>query len=580
MLRWSSKTAFRNSFFIGVLGVLLPGNAIAQERDIGAQSEQVEPASSDSAEEVSFARSYAEKAIGTLGLLGLLLPGLAYAQNTPPAVDGNEQIGEIGGGVCEPRPLRDYAEKMVGGDVTTAALWPGIVALGAEADDKSSALYNCGGVLLNSDTVLTAAHCLNYSEQDPETGAWSMVFGNGAKWPMVVAANLDDLAEDDPELAARVIGGEVISEPGRAYEVDEIGTQDNDIAILKLDRELPGPYAKLSGGIEADPAIEGHLLWAAGFGTTDADNQDLTSFDSRRGPSRTSAPAQILSDAILQFKPQNICSPANFGVIEDSKHICAGWDEGIRDSCQGDSGGPLTVLDQQGCPVVVGLTSFGNGCGQAGKYGIYTRVSQYRDWIESRVSDVEFVEASPPAAGQEAFKRMVDAVLDAGAAGTDKVEMQLMQADRPVEGALKQGQTYRLRIRSNFEGNVMVVDKTESGFYDLVFPFFETDDEKIGPNKDVYLPLYADIQEPGATSEEGSLNVFVLPSSVNIRESFLAPSKTGTKSLRPVATESGEELSSEIGRIADLLGLEARNGSVEAEQGDVASQAFNYRIEK
>lgn len=580
MLRWSSRSAFRNSFFIGVMGALLPGVSMAQEDGLDTGAEQVQASPAQDAGDAGFARTYAEKMIGTLGLLGLLLPGIAYAQDNTPAVEGNEQIGEIGGGVCEPRPLRDYAEKMVGGDVTTAALWPGIVALGAEASDKSSAMYNCGGVLLNANTVLTAAHCLNYSEQDPETGAWSYVYGNGARWPMVVAANLDDLAEDDPELAARVIGGEVISEPGRTYTVDEIDTQKNDIAILKLDRDLPGPYAKLSGGIEADPAIEGHLLWAAGFGTTDATNQALTSFDSRRGPARTRAPAQILSDAILQFKPQNICSPANMGVISDSMHICAGWDEGMRDSCQGDSGGPLTVLDGDGCPVVVGLTSFGNGCGQAGKYGIYTRVSQYRDWIESRVSDVEFVEASPPAAGQEAFKRMVDAVLEAGAAGSDKVEIQFMQGERLVSGPLKEGQTYRLRIRSEFEGNVMVVDKTESGFYELIFPFFEDNDERIGPGKDVFLPVFAEIKDPGATFEEGGVNVFVLPSSVNIRKTFLAPSKTGTKSLRPVATESGEELSSEIGRIADLLGLETRNGSVEPQQGDVASQAFTYRIEK
>ena len=168
-----------------------------------------------------------------------------------------------------------------------------------------------------------------------------------------------------------------------------------------------------------------------------------------------------------------------------------------------------------------------------------------------------------PTAGQEAFKRMVDAVLDAGAAGADKVETQLVQNNRAVDGALKEGQTYRLRIRSEIEGNVMVVDKNESGFYDLVFPYFETDDEKIGPDKDVYLPLYAAIQEANATSEEGSLNIFVLPSSVDIRSAFLAPSKTGTKSLRPVAPESGEQLSDEIGRIADLLGLDTSDASTQ-----------------
>ncbi|MEE2930222.1 MAG: hypothetical protein VX599_05880, partial [Pseudomonadota bacterium] len=131
MLRWSGRTAFRNSFFIGLMGVLLPGTAIAQQGGEHADSDPVQ--ATEAVEEVSFARAYAEKAMGTLGLLGLLLPGIAYAQNSTPAAEGNAQVGEIGGGVCQARPLRDYAEKMVGGDITTAALWPGIVALGAES---------------------------------------------------------------------------------------------------------------------------------------------------------------------------------------------------------------------------------------------------------------------------------------------------------------------------------------------------------------------------------------------------------------------------------------------------------------
>jgi hypothetical protein len=577
MLRWSGRTAFRNSFFVGLMGVLLPGTAVAQQ---GGGHTETDPAqaTAEAVEEVSFARAYAEKAMGTLGLLGLLLPGLAYAQDNTPAPEGNAQIGEIGGGVCQARPLRDYAEKMVGGDITTAALWPGIVALGAESQSKSSARYSCGGVLLNKDTVLTAAHCLDYSEKDPETGAWNLVFEDGTKWPMVVAANLDDLAEDGPDRAARVIGGEIISDGDRSYTVTEIGTLNHDIAILKLDRDLPPPYARLSGGMSADPAIEGHLLWAAGFGTTDAANQSLTRFDSRRGENRTRAPARELSDAILQFKPEAVCSPPNFGVIKDSMHICAGWDGGETDTCQGDSGGPLTVLDEGGCPVVVGLTSFGNGCGQAGQYGIYTRVSQYRDWIESQVSEVEFVDTTPPAAGQEAFKSMVDAILEAGAASEARVETQLMQGDTPIDGALSEGKVYKLRIRSDFEGNVMIVDRNESGFYDLVFPFFQDDDEKIGPDKDVFVPLYASIQKSDATSEEGSVNIFVLPKSVDIRSAFLAPAKTGEKSLRPIVVESSQERSDEVKRIAKLLGLD-EDGTGEV-QDDLASRAFSYRIER
>ena len=507
--------------------------------------------------------------------LSFASPLAAQAQDDS-ATDGNAVIGEIGGGQCKPRPLRDYAEKMVGGDVTTADLWPGIVTLGAAASDESRAFYNCGGVLLNARTVLTAAHCLNNSVQDPDTGAWSYKFGSGAQWPMVVAANIDDLAADEASITARVTGGETIAEDDRTYRTDFLNRQYNDIAILTLDRDLPGPYARLSGSLSADPAIEGHLLWAAGFGTTDADNSNLNTFNSRRGDARTSAPAQVLSDAILQFKPQNVCAPPNGGVISDTMHICAGWDEGGHDSCQGDSGGPLAVLDGDGCPVVVGLTSYGNGCGVAGSYGIYTRVSQYRDWIESKTDTVTFTEASPPAAGQEAFKRMVDAVLEAGAGSSDLIETTFVQNGAPVSGPLKAGQAYELRISASFEGKVMIVDKTESGFYDLIFPFMEDNDESIGPGREVVLPLFAQINDRDADTELGSVNIFVLPPSVNIRDVFLAPAKTGTKSLRLMSAQSGVQLSDEFGRISELLAL----GSEDDPASQLASKALEYRINR
>lgn len=66
--------------------------------------------------------------------------------------------------------------------------------------------------------------------------------------------------------------------------------------------------------------------------------------------------------------------------------FCAGYRKGRIDSCAGDSGGPLL------CPVgdrwtIFGITSFGEGCGKRGKYGIYTKVPNYVSWIE-RVIDL------------------------------------------------------------------------------------------------------------------------------------------------------------------------------------------------
>jgi hypothetical protein len=73
--------------------------------------------------------------------------------------------------------------------------------------------------------------------------------------------------------------------------------------------------------------------------------------------------------------------------------ICAGRPEGGVDTCSGDSGGPL----RDAAGTLVGVTSWGAGCGRPRLPGVYTRVSAIAGWVERVLADPAAAAASAPA---------------------------------------------------------------------------------------------------------------------------------------------------------------------------------------
>lgn len=134
-------------------------------------------------------------------------------------------------------------------------------------------------------------------------------------------------------------------------------TNDGDMAVLTLDKPLPNRPIPIAG--RSDSAYRpGNAATVYGWG------------DTTGGGSY----ASHLRAAHVNVLPDAVCARAYPGSA-DGKYraqsmLCAGEPTGGRDACQGDSGGPLVVGGR-----LVGLVSWGTGCGQAGSPGVYTRAS-------------------------------------------------------------------------------------------------------------------------------------------------------------------------------------------------------------
>ncbi|KAM8747895.1 hepatocyte growth factor activator isoform 2-T2 [Acanthopagrus schlegelii] len=89
-----------------------------------------------------------------------------------------------------------------------------------------------------------------------------------------------------------------------------------------------------------------------------------------------------LQEGGVRLIPHNTCrKPEVYGNHVTSDMLCAGLN-GCVDACQGDSGGPLACA-RSDVSFLYGIISWGEGCGRSGKPGVYTKVVNYIDWINS-----------------------------------------------------------------------------------------------------------------------------------------------------------------------------------------------------
>jgi len=203
----------------------------------------------------------------------------------------------------------------------------------------------CGGSIITSTTILTAAHCLTS-------------FAGRATGLTIKAGGLSRTTTESTQQIRSV-------SKLTSHASYSASTQSNDIAILTL-----------SSPLIFDSSVKAIILAAAGS------EQTAGTYDVATGWGTTSeggTASGSLLKVIVAVVAQTTCAQA-YGSVITSNVMCAGSDG--KDTCQGDSGGPLATLDAA-TRTLVGVTSFGYGCARTGYPGVYTKVSAYRPWIKT-----------------------------------------------------------------------------------------------------------------------------------------------------------------------------------------------------
>jgi secreted trypsin-like serine protease len=339
--------------------------------------------------------------IAGIPALALLLGLFAAAALPCSAALGQQRLPDPDGsqpGVLLPDPYDDSVSlrgdaKIVGGEAARQNAWPWQVAVYRRAMKNGAPLgagfLFCGGTLISSKWVLTAAHCFDRER--------------GGRFDAAAAGDVMVVEATNTLTPSQFGGGNGNGKKLRvarilAHEQWNPGSMENDIALLELaspavSKPIPVSFAPMRAAAQAKDArldrleAEGLMATVTGWGHLGFDDPKV--------------PANLMQVEIPVVSLET-CKQAygNRGGVIDHRTICAGAREGGKDACSGDSGGPLVVRAPDGGYAQVGIVSWGRKCGLANFFGVYTRVSAFDEWMRAKTGLAAL--GQPPGAGAPA----------------------------------------------------------------------------------------------------------------------------------------------------------------------------------
>ena len=238
--------------------------------------------------------------------------------------------------------------RIIGGEPADFGEYPFMVALLFEptAGNDFEKQY-CGGSLIASRWVLTAAHCVDFlSGPEDVAVAVSRTHLNSTEGQRVGVRAFYIHPDWDPSQLSP------------------------DVALLQLAKPVTGVAPIQLAGPEDDGfEAAGTLLTVIGWGNTSTTGQ--ASFPNE------------LREVVVPVVADEPCDEANHGLVTPETQLCAGA-KGL-DSCGGDSGGPLFAT-AGGTEIQVGIVSWGIGCAKQHYPGVYTEVNS--PTIRNFIADV------------------------------------------------------------------------------------------------------------------------------------------------------------------------------------------------
>ncbi len=494
--------------------------------------------------------------------------------------------------------------KIVGGHAARITDWPGQAAIRLASEAGGVAFYFCGGTVINKRWLLTAAHCF-HDFTDAVEAPVRHSSGNIYGGRLEVVAGVEDLTRVGPEsvfaveriivheayLAAVREAQKVADTEARTQALEAIsGSIGNDIALVRLAKPWPGPYARLSLDRAADPrSPPGVQVRVAGFGRTESNlaKPALDRYLTADGLGELHAGSSRLLEAAIELVDEPRCKARYGQSTIGPGQICAGLEQGGRDSCQADSGGPLVATRSDGCPYQIGVVSWGSGCAAEKSYGVYTRVSQHAAWIQKHAGELRGLTSaeatvasrglSPTEVG-EAMRQLTQTLT-----GSRGVTIGVRGGNR-----VKLGADVVFEVASDIAGRLIVLDIDANGQMLLVFPNRFVTDPRVGQvaaGAKLAIPSTGYGFKAFRASEplgEGRLIALVAPEGFDI-ERFAASAERRDKGFKPVE-EPASYLMRFIRQIETAVRpAETRSGGGTAAKSSIDGWAWGsttYTIEK